>query len=197
MYAKIINKFEARKDFMGKIYSRLALKERLYICEQLVQKTPVIQIAQNIKHNISTVYREIRRGTVKGKYDPYLADEKVKAINRCKGAKGIISKEVAEIISQLILNEALSPEKVIIRLREMNLNFEVPTSTRTIYSAIDKGIIPNVSRSDLHKNKTTTHVFSNGMIRIPKWIIEKTNIKDGDIASFEFVNNEIIIKIKK
>ena len=182
---------------MGKIYNRLSLKERLYICEQLEQKIPVNQIAHNIKHHVATVYREIRRGMVKGKYNPYLADEKINDINRSKGAKGIVTNEVAEIISQLILKEDLSPEKVIVRLREMNLDFKTPTSTGTIYSAIDKGLIPNVSRDNLHKSKTTTHVFSDGMIRVPKWIREKTNIKDGDIASFEFVNNEIIIRIKK
>ena len=182
---------------MGKIYNRLTLKERLYIFEQLEQKISVAQIAHNMNHHVATLYREIKRGCVNGKYNPYLADEQIKASNRSKGVKGIISNEVAEIISRLILEESLSPEKVVIRLSEMNLNFKIPTSTGTIYSAIDKGLIPNVSRSNLHKTKSTTHVFSNRMIRIPKWITEKTNIKDGDIVSFEFVDNEMIIKIKK
>ena len=66
---------------------------------------------------------------------------------------------------------------------------EVPTKT-TIYSAIDRGLIPNVTREILYTRNAT--VFSDGMIHLPKWVSEKLSINDGDNLSiresFEIYN---------
>ena len=53
----------------------------------------------------------------------------------------------------------------------------MPTKT-TIYSAIDRGLIPNVTRESLYTRNAT--VFSDGMIHLPKWVREKLSINDGD-----------------
>ena len=66
---------------------------------------------------------------------------------------------------------------------------EVLTKT-TIYSAIDRGLIPNVTREILYTRNAT--VFSDGMIHLPKWVREKLSINDGDNLSiresFEIYN---------
>lgn len=57
---------------------------------------------------------------------------------------------MAEYISGLILEEHLSPEKIVDLLAEDDRGFpDVPQSSNTIYNAIDKGLIPNVTRESL------------------------------------------------
>lgn len=95
---------------------------------------------------------------------------------------------MAEYISGLILEEHLSPEKIVDLLAEDDRGFpDVPQSPNTIYNAIDKGLIPNVTRESLLSNSCT--VFSGGQICIPKWVLDKLEIRDGDILQLEVTEN--------
>lgn len=106
-------------------------------------------------------------------------------------------KDLAEYISGLILKEHLSPEKIVALLAEDDRGFsDVPQSPNTIYNAIDKGLIPNVTRESLLSKSCT--VFSGGQICIPKWVLDKLEIKDGDTLQIEVTKeNEIIASLKK
>lgn len=60
---------------------------------------------------------------------------------------------------------------------------DVPQSPNTIYNAIDKGLIPNVTRESLLSKSCT--VFSGGQICIPKWVLDKLKIEDGSTLQME------------
>lgn len=60
----------------------------------------------------------------------------------------------------------------------------------TIYSAIDDGLIPGVTRESLNSYVTT--MFSDGQIHIAKWVRNALDLNDGDELLFEVVDNKII-----
>ena len=144
----------------------------------------------------SAVYREIERGNTEDGYDPYYAQSlyegrlKKKGRPECK----LSNKDLAGYISDLILNEHLSPEKIVDLLAEDDSGFpDVPQSPNTIYNAIDKGLIPNVTRESLLSKSCT--VFSGGQICIPKWVLDRLHINDGDTLQLEVTEeNEIIYR---
>ena len=177
-------------------HRRLTLQDRLFIHAQLEKGISVKEIAKTLGFSDQSIYYEIKKGYEKGKYNPYYADKKTKQMQKTKGAKKIIEGELAQVISNLILDEKLSPEKIIPRLQEMNLEMTVPLSRNTIYSAIDKGLIPNVTRKDLFAYKTTTHMFSGGVLHIPQWIRQKLDIEDGAELTIDINDNKIIIEKK-
>lgn len=90
------------------------------------------------------------------------------------------------------LIQHLSPEKIVDLLARDDKGFsDVPQSPNTIYNAIDKGLIPNVTRESLLFKSCT--VFSGGQICIPRWVLEKLHIKDGDVLQLEITEeNEIV-----
>jgi len=99
---------------------------------------------------------------------------------------------LAQYISKLILEESLSPLEIIYRLRSENYpNF--PSSKATIYAAIDSGLIPSVTRETLLSKRKKTRMFSNGLIKIPKWICEELNLKDDEDLDIDITKGRIII----
>lgn len=65
-----------------------------------------------------------------------------------------------------------------------------PKARATIYSAIDDGLIPGVTRESLNSYVTT--MFSDGQIHIAKWVRNALDLNDGDELLFEVVDNKII-----
>lgn len=157
-------------------------EERLQIKELLAIGTNKCEIARQLGVHNSSIYREILRGTPvdEDAYNPDFAqaeyDKKLKRKGRPVGAH--LNKDVAEIISHLILEQHMSPERIIDFLDKEGSFTDYPRSKNTIYAAIDANLIPNVTRESLNSDLTT--MFSNGMICVPKWIREKFHIYDGD-----------------
>ena len=89
----------------------------------------------------------------------------------------------------LILEEKLSPAKIIDRLQEEKWS-TAPKARATIYSAIDGGLIPGVTRESLNSYVTT--MFNDGQIHIAKWVRNALDLNDGDELLFEVVDNKII-----
>lgn len=149
------------------------------------------EIAESLGVCLSTVYREIKRGLNNGVYDPNYSEQRHQQLKTIRGKKDkfLTDSVLAQQISDLILKENLSPEKVIVRLNQKNI--ECPTKS-TIYSAIDKGIIPGVTREDLRSK--TIIVFSHGIIQIPMWVRDKINLKDGDHLKIEMIDDKITLK---
>lgn len=184
---------------MGKTYRQLSLQERRTIHKMLREGDSIDAIAETLQIHIATVYREIQRGKRDGSsfYDPEYADEQYNQ-NKSKRTKPmpmlLKDKQTAEKLSSLLQSGKYSVSEAITELKKLGYE-NIPTKS-TVYSSIDKGLIPNVTRETLKSNETT--VFGGGQIRIPKWICEQINLKDGEIIIIE--NNdkeEIIIKRKK
>lgn len=152
-------------------------------------------IAEQLNISLSSIYRELQRGSVNGIYSADYAQAKYEQlqIHKRKEEKLNIDKDLAQLIANLILNENLSPEKAMKKLKEQHI--DCPSKT-TIYYAIRKGLIPNVTLEDL-RSKTTT-IFSDGKIQLPSWMRKELDLKDGDTVSIAIENESIIIgKIKK
>ncbi|MCI9222967.1 MAG: hypothetical protein HFF22_06300 [Oscillospiraceae bacterium] len=133
----------------------------------------------------SSVYNELRRGTLNGIYDPEYAEGIKQTYLRQKGPKLMLeyNPELVNRIAVLILNEHLSPERIIERFKQEGFaDGEYPLSDRTIYTAIDRGLIPNVTRDSL--NADTTSMYDD-VLRLPTWFRNKLGLRDGDIFKFE------------
>lgn len=181
---------------MGRTFKHLDMQKRLKLKEMLDSGRSVADIAVACGVNSSAIYREIERNSTEGKYDPYYAQSIYEDKLKKKGRSKLADKELAEYISRLILVDHLSPEKIIDLLAENDRGFlNAPQSPRTIYNAIDKGLIPNVTRESLLSK--TCIVFSDGKICIPKWVLNKLNIKDGDVLQLEITEKNEIIYSKK
>lgn len=178
---------------MGKVFRHLTKDDRMKIKSMIDKGYSTKTIATSLDVSISTIYREINRGKLNNEYEPNFAQIKYENELKNKGSFQILEKdnELKLIISNLILFDHLSPQKISLKLRKENVNI----STNTIYSAIDKGLIANVNRKSLER-KTTT-VFSDGLIQIPKHIRKELNIKDGDNLEIKVENKDILIKIIK
>ncbi len=179
---------------MGKNHKHLEYAQRLKIKEMLDMSVKKADIAHSLGVSDPTIYREIERGTINGHYDPKYSEDMYRRQLAEKGAQPIcvISPDLAEYIAELILNERLSPAKIIDKLQKSSKWKVVPRSQNTIYKAIDNGWIPGVTRESLKSDVTT--VFNNGDIHLAKWVRNTLKIEDGDELSFEVKDNKIIFQ---
>lgn len=137
---------------MPRTYSHLSYEQRLRVKELLDKGTKKVDIARALGVHNATIYREIDRGSINGIYDPGHAEEQYRGHLSEKGRPTIcsISPELAQHIAMLILEEKLSPAKIIDRLQEEKWS-TAPKARATIYSAIDGGLIPGVIRPSSRK----------------------------------------------
>jgi len=180
---------------MARTFTQLTYEQRLQIKKSLDADISKRVIADEIGVHHSTIYREIERGSVNGIYDPDFAEQQYQEKMAEKGPTAILTAnpELASYIATLILNERLSPDKIIKTLKNDKKYKNISLSRETIYHSIDAGLIPNVTKESLRSTSST--VFNGGYIAIPKWVLEQLNIKDGDILHLEITdNNEIIYK---
>lgn len=180
---------------MARTFSQLSYEQRLEIKKHLDSGISKRAIADLIGVHHSTVYREIDRGTINGIYDPDYSEEQYQAKMAEKGPTAILTAnpDLASYIADLIINEYLSPDKIVTLLRKDKKYKSISLSRETIYNSIEAGLIPNVTKESLRSNSST--IFSGGHVIIPKWVMEKLELKDGDILQLEINdNNEIIYK---
>lgn len=166
--------------------------EKRYLLKQYLERGIQKQeIALLLGVSLSTVYRELKKGSCEGIYQPKFAQERYTRELKKKGKEMLLSKdkELAELISRFILDEKLSPKQIIERLKKMG--YKEPRSIRTIYVAIDHNLIPNVTRQNLQSQNVT--VFSKGLIQLPNWVRKELNIKDGDCLQIKIEKDSIII----
>jgi len=178
-------------------YKRISFEERKDIEQLLKDGWLVVDIAKKMNRSHQSIYREIKRCGSCSAYNAEYAQQNYERRNAGNGRKPLleIDKELAQYISKLILEESLSPVDILKRLREENYP-GVPLSRNTIYYAIYNGLIPSVSRNTLlqkHKTKKT-HMFSNGLIKVPKWICEELDIQDNEDLDIDVIEGKIVIK---
>lgn len=172
---------------MARTYRRLTYEQRFQIKKMLDNGYKPLHIANVLGFHNTAIYREIALGSVNGQYNPAFAQRQSETRAANKGAPTLLSlnPELALYISGAILEEHLSPKKIVERLQKEAKYDRFPKSVRTIYSAIDKGMIPGVTRDTLKRTYSTTGtysttVFNDGQIHLPKRIRESMQIADGD-----------------
>ena len=176
---------------------RISFSERKDIEKLLKDGWRVVDIAKKMNRSHQSIYREIKRGGSCSAYNAEYAQQNYAKRNAGNGRKPLleIDKELAQYISKLILEDSLSPVEILKRLRAENYP-DVPLSRNTIYYAIYNGLIPSVSRDTLlqkHKTKKT-HMFSNGLIKIPKWICKELNLQDNEDLDIDVIDGTVVIK---
>lgn len=180
---------------MSRTFSQLSYENRLEIKKMIDSDTKISArvIADKIGVHHSTISREIKKGMVDGSYNPEYAEEQAQLARADKGRVPILESDpqLAVRIADMILNEHLSPEKISNIIKEDSQFDNV--SVKTIYNAIDNGLIPDVTRESLRSTSST--IFSGGQIQIPKWVMDQLDLKDGDILQLEIsADSEIIYK---
>ena len=182
---------KTRKEF-----SHITLEKRREISKLLENGKTAKEISTLLNIHISSVYRELERGRnpQTGQYDPEYADKNYrgKLSEKGKDAFFLENKLMAETVAEYILKQGLSPAEIVNGLKERGCS-PIP-SAQTIYTAIDAGHIPNVTRESLRSKETK--VFSDGTLHLPKWIRDEMSIKDGDVLSISCDENSITLTRK-
>lgn len=154
---------------MGRSYSPLSREQRQVIADPLAIGKSAKDIAVTLSLHISTVYRERGKNPDTNKYEPEFSESKYQSDLADKGRSPRLeeNEEMAAVISELILKEGSSPEQAILRLKEDGYT-EVPTKT-TIYSAIDRVLIPNTMPQGVY---TTGAVLAfQSMLTVDRFVL--------------------------
>ena len=136
---------------------------------------PKKQIAEYIGVNLSTVYREIKRGayqhrnsdwTEETRYSADKADYKYRQMLREKGSQIKLGNdyEYAEYIARKIIEEKQSPKAVLGYIKKHNIPFNTTVSVNTLYSYIRKGYFASLEMKHLPRGilkKKKEHVRVN------------------------------------
>lgn len=108
---------------MGRSYSHLSREQRQVIADSLAIGKSVKDIAATLGLHISTVYREIERGKNPdtNKYEPEFSENKYQSNLADKGKSPRLeeNKEMASVISELILKDGLSLSRQFCGLKKM------------------------------------------------------------------------------
>lgn len=140
-------------------FKQLTLDKRLKLEVLLKAKHKPKEIAELLHIHISTVYREMKRGTftalksdltTEERYSPDIAQEKAEANLAAKGADIKIGNdhELAKEIEELIIERKYSPAAALATI-EKNGKCKTKICVTTLYSYIDKGVFLNLTNRAL------------------------------------------------
>lgn len=152
-----------------KNYRHLSFTARLQIEAALNVKMPIREIAKKLGVHISTVYREIKRGSYLRKkyiskdvfgesqykyimtYSPDIAERRYRQNMTAKGLPLKIGNDIdfAEYIEHKIVDESYSPSAVLGEIKQKGLHFNTSISVNTLYSYIEKGVFCRLSLEHL------------------------------------------------
>ncbi len=138
------------------------------------------EIAEILHFHISTIYRELKRGTFEAlnpdltketRYSPDIAQQHKEEVLAAKGAGLKIGNDqaFADRIEEIIINEGYSPAAALARMKAEG--FSLSICVTTLYSYIDKGVFLNLTLKDLpekrkrgkrHKRKATQKRATKG-----------------------------------
>ena len=138
----------------------LTERERYQIEVLLKQKTPVQEIAKLLNKARSTIYREIKNGTVEllnhdlTTYKVYLADAGQRIQNERSHNKGKDLKigndlELVQFIEKMVLEQKYSPVAILAHIQKNNLQFKTQLCFKTIYNYVHSGIFLNITTNSL------------------------------------------------
>ena len=153
-----------------RVFKHLNFTDRLRIEKWKKEGMRTREIAEKLRVDPSTVYRELKRGSydrLDGKtwemiptYSPDIAEQRYQTNLREKGPDLKIGKdhELAAYIEQTIIEKDCSPAAVYGYAMEEGRTFKTHISVPTIYSYIKKGVFLNLTqvalpRHGVHKNE--------------------------------------------
>lgn len=146
-------------------FKQLTERDRYIIEYMLSDKKSVKEIAEELGKSYSSIYREIKRGTVTLRnsdlveYQKYCADAGQRVHDERKHFKGAPLKigndlEYLRFIEDKIVNDGYSPQAVLYYIRNHGLQFRTTLCKGTIYSYIEKGIFLNLTNKNLSVKRT-------------------------------------------
>ena len=151
-----------------KKYVHLSERERYKIEGLLEGKKDVEEISIILRRDRSTIYREIKRGTVRRRQYDYSerdqyranaaqADYEKQGQNKERSLKIGKDKELEAYIRNKVIEERFSPDAIIGEIKVKGLEFESHICTKTLYNYIDAGFLSGISNKNLwqkrHKKK--------------------------------------------
>ena len=147
-----------------RVFKHLTLTDRIRIEKWKKEGMRTREIAEKLRVDPSTVYRELKRGSydrLNGTtweliptYSPDIAEQRYQAHLREKGPNLKIGKdhELAEYIERTIIDKDCSPAAVYGYAREEGRMFKTHISVPTIYSYIKKGVFLNLTQKALPRH---------------------------------------------
>lgn len=178
---------------MAKQYSCLDYEKRLRLRQMADAGMKPAGIAAALGVHLSTVYRELRRHSVNGVYDPAWAEKQYRSALSEKGPepKLALSPHAAAQVAGWILEDGMSvPEAA----KALNAAGLLSVTKQTLYRSIREGLIPGVSEKTLRRRET---VYRGGTLHIPKWAQETLALSDGDVLVFHVDREGKLIFEKK
>lgn len=147
-----------------KKYKHLNEIDRYKIEGYLEAKKSVRDIAQLLNRNRSTIYREIRRGSVvlldyelrrRPQYKADAAQMRYQEAGKNKERSLKIGKDrlLEQYIRRKILNDRYSPDAVIGQIKRKGLKFKGMICTKTLYNYIDAGIFADITNENLWQKR--------------------------------------------
>ena len=157
---------------MGRKHKHLTKTARQQLERMLRLNVPKREIAEYLGVHISTVYREIKRGsyqhldgatwTYQTRYSSDLAHSKYREHLKEKGAQIKLGKDyaLAEYIEHRIIEDRLSPGAVLGEIRKNEIHFDTSISINTLYKYIERGYfarldIKHLTQKQKRKRKRT------------------------------------------
>ena len=178
---------------MRKLYKHLTLEQRLMIEEKIYTGVGVQEIAQELGVSNASIYRELKRGAVNGKYSAEDSQARYEKNLSSKGIQPLIlqNQKLRDYIARQITVEKKSPKEIEEQLlREDDLELG-SVCHQTIYDAVYKGYIPGVTIEDYRNNCAT--VQKDGSIYLPKWFAERYEIVQGMQFELSVEDDKIIL----
>lgn len=177
-----------------KRYKHFTERERYKLEGYLEGGLAIKEIALKLGKHESTIYREIRKGTVLRisyqlqEYSAYKANVaqqayENKVINRERSLKIGKDRDLEAYIRNRIINDRYSPDAVIGEIKRKGLKFKGLICVKTLYSYIERGIFSGISNANLwEKRKQKKKTYKR---------IRRVSIKNKDAKSIEERSLEI------
>ncbi len=145
-------------------YVHLSERDRFKIEGLLEGKKEADEIAVILRRDRSTIYREIRRGTIrrtqtnltlKDTYRAHSAQADYEKQGREKERSLKIGKDkrLEEYIRLWLVEKKFSPDAIIGQIKTSGLEFEGIITTKTLYSYIERGFFSGISNKNLWQKR--------------------------------------------
>ena len=178
---------------MGRQFKHLSKTQRNQLEMLLKANISKKEIADYLGVNLSTIYREIKRGaylhrnsdwTETKRYSADKADIKYRAMLKEKGSLIKLGNdyEYAEYLERKIIEEKMSPKAVLGYIKLHNIQFNTTISVNTLYSYIRKGYFAKLEMKHLPNGKQKK---KKEHVRVNKKAPKGTSIEQRPLEIFE------------
>lgn len=179
---------------MKRKFKHLTLEQRKKIETMYNAHVRVVDIAEKIGVTRNTIYNELKRGSSEGTYSAEKGQRYYEDSLTQKGRDPIIpeNKELQIFIRDKILNEGKSPKSIERELQQRKDPKLGYVGYETIYTAIRRGYIPDVSMETLQNNFAT--IQKDKSLYLPKWFLKRHSLKHGQQFEISVEDDKIILK---